>query len=153
MERARRRHLVTRPQPRSASLCLSLSLAYARPSLTAHFAVAWLCALRTTGPTEGSDSPQERRDPRKVCQARRKSRTPISRCEFFFFDSRRVAVNSKFNRIQECEQVAVQDPQRNWKWRVAYDNITFNEVMLIGVVQVSAGSWMPILQLMNRVVI
>jgi hypothetical protein len=36
---------------------------------------------------------------------------------------------------------------------VAQDNVTFNEVMLIGVVQVSAGSWMPILQLMSRIVI
>jgi hypothetical protein len=35
---------------------------------------------------------------------------------------------------------------------VAHDNITFNEVMLIGIVQVSAGAWTPILQLMNRVI-
>jgi hypothetical protein len=35
---------------------------------------------------------------------------------------------------------------------VGQDNVTFNEVMLIGIVQVSAGSWMPILQLMQRVV-
>jgi hypothetical protein len=35
---------------------------------------------------------------------------------------------------------------------VTPDNITFNELQLIGVIQVSAGSWMPILQLMNRFV-
>ena len=36
---------------------------------------------------------------------------------------------------------------------VGHDNITPDEVMLIGIVQVSEGSWMPILQLMHRVVI
>jgi hypothetical protein len=35
---------------------------------------------------------------------------------------------------------------------VGNGNITSNEVMLIGIVQVSEGSWMPILQLMTRVV-
>ncbi|KAH9967291.1 hypothetical protein BC827DRAFT_1123712 [Russula dissimulans] len=34
-----------------------------------------------------------------------------------------------------------------------HGNITFGEVMLIGVVQVSAGSWMPILQLTSRVIL
>ena len=44
----------------------------------------------------------------------------------------------------------VHDP--NSKWIVGPHRITFNEVMIIGVVQVSEGSWMPILQLMRRVV-
>ena len=35
---------------------------------------------------------------------------------------------------------------------VGNGNITADEVMLIGIVQVSEGSWMPILQLMSRVV-
>ena len=35
---------------------------------------------------------------------------------------------------------------------VGRGNITYDEVMLIGILQVSAGSWVPILQLMNRVV-
>ena len=35
---------------------------------------------------------------------------------------------------------------------VGHGNITSDEVMLIGIVQVSEGSWMPILQLMSRVV-
>jgi hypothetical protein len=54
----------------------------ARLLLTRHVAVARLCALRTAGPTEGSDSFKEPRDPRKVCQACRKSRMPIFGCEF-----------------------------------------------------------------------
>jgi hypothetical protein len=35
---------------------------------------------------------------------------------------------------------------------VGHGSITCDEVMLIGIVQVSEGSWMPILQLMQRVV-
>ena len=35
---------------------------------------------------------------------------------------------------------------------VGNGNITSDEVMLIGIVQVSEGSWMPILQLKDRVV-
>jgi hypothetical protein len=55
-----------------------------------------------------------------------------------------------FFLFQDCERAPLHDP--NAKWLVGYGRITYNEVMLIGVVQVSAGSWMPILQLMNRVV-
>ncbi|KAH9967303.1 hypothetical protein BC827DRAFT_1264146 [Russula dissimulans] len=51
----------------------------------------------------------------------------------------------------ECEHVPVQGQPH--KWTVGHGNITFSEVMLIGVIQVSAGSWMPILQLMSRVVL
>jgi hypothetical protein len=36
---------------------------------------------------------------------------------------------------------------------VGNGNITSDEVMLIGIVQVSEGSWMPILQLMTRTVL
>ncbi|KAI0295970.1 hypothetical protein BC826DRAFT_968231 [Russula brevipes] len=52
--------------------------------------------------------------------------------------------------LADCERAPLHDP--NAKWLVGYGRITYNEVMLIGVVQVSAGSWMPILQLVNRVV-
>ena len=44
-------------------------------------------------------------------------------------------------------------PLHDPKWIVGIGHITFNEVMIIGVVQVSEGSWMPILQLMSRVII
>jgi len=54
--------------------------------------------------------------------------------------------------LADCERVRLHHHDPHWKWRVAHDNVTFNEVILIGIVQVSAGSWMPILQLMNRVV-
>jgi len=53
--------------------------------------------------------------------------------------------------LVDCERVPVQDPS-HWKWRVGQGNVSFNEVMLIGIVQVSAGSWMPILQLRDRIV-
>jgi len=53
--------------------------------------------------------------------------------------------------LSDCEHVPVQGHPH--KWTVGHGNITFSEVILIGVVQVSAGSWMPILQLMSRVVI
>ncbi|KAN0137206.1 hypothetical protein V8E53_005203 [Lactarius tabidus] len=39
------------------------------------------------------------------------------------------------------------------RWIVGPNRITFNEVVLIGVVQVSAGSWMPILQLKERIIL
>ncbi|KAI9440514.1 hypothetical protein H4582DRAFT_1811442 [Lactarius indigo] len=42
---------------------------------------------------------------------------------------------------------------RQFLWMVGPNRITFNEVVLIGVVQVSAGSWMPILQLMERIIV
>jgi hypothetical protein len=35
---------------------------------------------------------------------------------------------------------------------LGHGHITSDEVMLIGIVQVSEGSWMPILQLMTRIV-
>ncbi|KAI0255841.1 hypothetical protein BJV78DRAFT_577941 [Lactifluus subvellereus] len=49
----------------------------------------------------------------------------------------------------ECER-PVNNPYS--PWFVGPNGITFNEVFLIGVVQVSEGSWMPILQLMQRIV-
>ncbi|KAI0285882.1 hypothetical protein BGY98DRAFT_245073 [Russula aff. rugulosa BPL654] len=52
--------------------------------------------------------------------------------------------------LGDCERVPVQQP---FKWMVGHGNITPDEVMLIGIVQVSEGSWMPILQLMHRVVL
>ncbi|KAI9440532.1 hypothetical protein H4582DRAFT_1473413 [Lactarius indigo] len=52
--------------------------------------------------------------------------------------------------LVDCERVPC-DPYS--KWMVGPNRITFNEVVLIGVVQVSAGSWMPILQLMERIII
>lgn len=42
--------------------------------------------------------------------------------------------------------------QQAFRWMVGHGNIISDEVMLIGIVQVSEGSWMPILQLMTRVV-
>jgi hypothetical protein len=60
----------------------TLTLPCARPSLISYVAVARVCALRTAGPTEGSYSLKEPRDPRKVCQACRKSHSPIFGCEF-----------------------------------------------------------------------
>jgi hypothetical protein len=51
------------------------------------------------------------------------------------------------NRFQECERV----PVRPFSWRVGHGNITSDEVILIGLVQVSEGSWLPILQLMRRI--
>jgi hypothetical protein len=52
------------------------------PSLTSRVAVARLWGLRTAGPTEGSDPFKKPHNPRKVCQACWKSRTPISSCKF-----------------------------------------------------------------------
>ncbi|KAH9993730.1 hypothetical protein BJV74DRAFT_770768 [Russula compacta] len=55
------------------------------------------------------------------------------------------------SRVQQfLLHMPVHDP--NSRWIVGHGRITFNEVMIIGVVQVSEGSWMPILQLVNRVV-
>jgi len=54
--------------------------------------------------------------------------------------------------LMDCEYIPAPG-QGLHKWTVGYGRITLNEVMLIGVVQVSAGSWIPILQLMNRVVV
>ncbi|KAF8479757.1 hypothetical protein DFH94DRAFT_496118 [Russula ochroleuca] len=53
--------------------------------------------------------------------------------------------------LLDCERVPVQGPPSNWI--VGHGNITSDEVMLIGLVQVSAFGWMPILQLMSRVVL
>ncbi|KAI0272462.1 hypothetical protein BC834DRAFT_348160 [Gloeopeniophorella convolvens] len=51
--------------------------------------------------------------------------------------------------LLDCERV----PVPSSPWTVGGPGrITFNEVVLIGVVQVSAGSWMPILQLTNRII-
>jgi len=51
--------------------------------------------------------------------------------------------------LADCERVPC-DPYS--KWIVGPARITFNEVILIGVVQVSGGSWMPILQLTDRII-
>jgi len=50
--------------------------------------------------------------------------------------------------LAECERVPIQQ----FNWMLGNGNISSDEVMLIGIVQVSEGSWMPILQLMRRVV-
>jgi hypothetical protein len=36
-------------------------------------------------------------------------------------------------------------------WRIGTDNITQRQVKIIGAVQVSAGNWMPIIQLTENV--
>ena len=54
----------------------------------------------------------------------------------------------KLNSSQESERVPVQP----FNWMLGNGNISSDKVMLIGIVQVSEGSWMPILQLMRRVV-
>jgi len=36
------------------------------------------------------------------------------------------------------------------RWRIGYNGITRNDIILVGVVHVSSGSWMPILQLNRR---
>ncbi|KAN0121210.1 hypothetical protein V8E52_003798 [Russula decolorans] len=51
--------------------------------------------------------------------------------------------------LMDRERLPVQQP---FSWMVGHGNITSDEVMLIGIVQVSEGSWMPILQLTTRVV-
>jgi hypothetical protein len=45
----------------------------------------------------------------------------------------------------------VQGPTSNWV--VGHGNITADEVMLIGLVQVAEASWITILQLMSRVIL
>jgi hypothetical protein len=50
--------------------------------------------------------------------------------------------------VQEAERLEGQDPN----WRVGAGGITKEQVILIGVVHVSQGSWQPILQL-NRYVV
>jgi len=50
--------------------------------------------------------------------------------------------------LQEAERLEGQDPN----WRVGAGGITKGQVILIGVVHVSQGSWQPILQL-NRYVV
>ncbi|KAH9995601.1 hypothetical protein BJV77DRAFT_991161 [Russula vinacea] len=53
--------------------------------------------------------------------------------------------------LSECER-SFEPGQQPFNWMVGYGNITADEVMLIGLVQVSEGSWMPMLQLMERVI-
>jgi hypothetical protein len=56
-----------------------------------------------------------------------------------------------FNILQECERVPLHHLDQNSGWIVGHGRIPYDEVVLIGVVQISAGSWTPILQLMNHV--
>jgi hypothetical protein len=50
--------------------------------------------------------------------------------------------------VQEASQFQGQDPN----WRIGMGGITKEQVILVGVVHVSQGSWQPILQL-NRYVV
>ena len=50
--------------------------------------------------------------------------------------------------LQEAESLEGQDPN----WRVGVGGITKEQVILVGIVHVSQGSWQPILQL-NRYVV
>jgi hypothetical protein len=48
-------------------------------------------------------------------------------------------------------QGAVSEPhQGDPRWRIGFNGITRNDVILVGVVHVSSGSWMPIIQLNRR---
>ena len=71
--------------------------------------------------------------------------------------SRRLGIycgHSRFDRadvlmgVQEAGRLEGQDPN----WRVGAGGITKEQVILVGVVHVSQGSWQPILQL-NRYVV
>ena len=53
-----------------------------------------------------------------------------------------------FYCLQEAERFEGQDPN----WRVGAGGITKDQVILVGVVHISRGSWQPILQL-NRYVV
>jgi len=54
--------------------------------------------------------------------------------------------------LVECERIPLHPLNQNSKWIVGHGRIPCDEVVLIGIVQVSAGSWMPILQLRSHVV-
>ncbi|KAI0295981.1 hypothetical protein BC826DRAFT_908730 [Russula brevipes] len=49
--------------------------------------------------------------------------------------------------LVDCERVPISQLDPNSKWILGRGRISVNEVVLIGIVHVSAGSWMPILQL------
>jgi len=51
--------------------------------------------------------------------------------------------------LEDCEGVPISQLDPSSKWIVGHGGISANEVVLIGIVHVSAGSWMPILQLMT----
>ncbi|KAI0256033.1 hypothetical protein BJV78DRAFT_1118101, partial [Lactifluus subvellereus] len=55
--------------------------------------------------------------------------------------------------LRACEPLPAPDP-RLYRWRIeqGQDPIRRNDIMIIGAVHVSAGSWMPILQL-NRYIL
>jgi len=48
---------------------------------------------------------------------------------------------------EQAAKTSAYDPKSDQRWRIGDDHITPRNVILIGVVQVSQGSWMPILQL------
>jgi len=60
----------------------------------------------------------------------------------FCFFTRTVSLTVVQEAVSEVHQG---DP----RWRIGFDGITRNDVILVGVVHVSSGSWMPIIQL-NR---
>ena len=69
-------------------------------------------------------------------------------CLQIFCDHGRLLITRHFRLVQEAQRLQGQDPN----WRVIAGEITKEQVILIGIVHVSQGSWQPILQL-NRYVV
>ncbi|KAI9433284.1 hypothetical protein H4582DRAFT_2082444 [Lactarius indigo] len=76
------------------------------------------------------------------------TRSPITMARFVGHIGRTV---NKFLRDCELEPGSVDDRRKIWQelWRIGPDGIKCNDIIIIGAVHVSAGSWMPIIQL-NR---
>lgn len=65
-----------------------------------------------------------------------------------------VSTASFFSSFRSKSLIVVQEAvsevhQGDPRWRIGFNGITRNDVILVGVIHVSSGSWMPIIQL-NR---
>lgn len=107
--------------------------------------VAWLQRMDGRYYDQGSVASAKYNHPRNIGRMRGRCGSPVPRSES-------VGIFSAFSLRLRLEQIGAGQQCGLPAWRVGgQGGITANEIILIGLIQVTEGSWQPILQLERHI--
>ena len=110
--------------------------------------MAWLWVLEAPGSHPRRDSCEESNNPGTLHETRRYFGGQVLEGTSLVF---LLSPSSTDASRQECILNRLVVPDRRWQIGILPEGITADEVKIIGAIHVSAGSWMPIIQLTRHV--